>query len=293
MLTPRRAAILALLLPGSVAAQDNPFALTGGSVKTAYIVYDVSAQKQQPGATPTYEMGVAADRVIIRMVMPFEMGGKKDTVRSLVVTTRDSQYTYNKMGGQEAGEVSAALRPHLAREYAALDGSAKTRFRQNIKLATQLDQGSDADAFVTLFGEKGGSETIAGQKCDVYTVNKTSACVMPGAPMVMLRWVDPSQGVTLVAKKVTLNGPMPPALGVLPKGVQWKKTEPKDADFITNVWMLKNQTSDPSKVPPATMAKDAVRYLASAQAAAELKEMGAGQAQEQETGEAESDSTGQ
>ena len=111
---------------------------------------------------------------------------------------------------------------------------------------------------------------------------------MPGAPMVMLRWVDPSQGMTMVAKKVTLNGPMPPATGVLPKGVTWKKTEPKDADFITNVWALKNQTSDPSKVPPATMAKDAVRYLASAQARAELREMGAGQGQE--TGEAESDS---
>ena len=111
--------------------------------------------------------------------------------------------------------------------------------------------------------------------------------------MVMLRWVDPSQGVTLVAKKVTLNGPLPPASGVLPKGVSWKKTEPKDADFITNVWALKNQSSDPSKVPPATMAKDAVRYLASAQAGAELREMGAGQPQEQETGEAESDSTGQ
>jgi hypothetical protein len=41
------------------------------------------------------------------------------------------------------------------------------------------------------------------------------------------------------------------------------------------------------------MAKDAVRYLASAQAGAELREMGAGQAQGEETGEAESDTTGQ
>ena len=289
MLTSRRAAILALLLPGSLAAQDNPFALTGGSVKTAYIVYDVIAQKQQPGATPTYEMGVAADHVIIKMVMPFEMGGKKDTVRSLVVTTRDSQYTYNKMGGQQEGEVSATLRPHLAREYAALDAAGKARFRENIKLATQLGGGSDADAFITLFGERTGSETIAGHKCDVYKAKESTACVMPGAPMVMLRWVDPSQGMTMVAKKVTLNGPMPPAMGVLPKGVRWKKTEPKDADFITDVWSLKNQTSDPSNVAAATMAKDAVRYLASAQAGAELREMGAGQ----ETGEAESDSTSQ
>ncbi len=149
MLTPRRAAILALLLPGSVAAQDNPFALTGGSVKTAYIVYEVSAQKQQPGAAPTSELGVAADQMIMRMVMPLEASGKKDTLRSFVVATKDSQYTYNKMGGQEAGEVSALLRPHLAREYAALDASGKARFRENLRLATELGGGSDADAYVT------------------------------------------------------------------------------------------------------------------------------------------------
>ena len=63
-------------------------------------------------------LGVAADHMIMRMVMPFEASGKKDTLRSFVVATKDSQYTYNKMGGQEAGEVSAFLRPHLAREYA-------------------------------------------------------------------------------------------------------------------------------------------------------------------------------
>lgn len=126
-----------------------------------------------------------------------------------MVATKDSQYTYNKMGGQQEGEVSALLRPHLAREYAALDASGKARFREHIKLAAQLGGGSDMDAFVTLFGDKAGSETIAGQKCDVYRMNKTSACVVPGAPMVMLRWVDPSQGTTLVAKKVSLNGPLP------------------------------------------------------------------------------------
>jgi hypothetical protein len=286
MLTPRRAAILALLLPGTLAAQDNPFALTGGSVKTAYIVYEVSAQKQQPGANPTYELGVTADRLAMKMVTPFEMSGKKDTMRVLMVATRDSQYTYTQLGSQPGeGQVSPLLRPHLAREYAALDGAGKSRFRQNLKLATELDGGSDADAFVTLFGEKTGSETIAGHKCDVYKMKKSSACVVPDAPMVMLRWADPRQGTTLVAKKVTLNGSIPPALGVLPKGVRWKKEEPDDADFIMNVWSLKNQSSDPSTTPPATIAKDAVRYLASTQAAAELREMGAGQAEEVETGE--------
>ncbi|HEY4593283.1 MAG TPA: hypothetical protein VIJ61_12795 [Thermoanaerobaculia bacterium] len=287
---PRRAAFAALLLPGSLAAQDNPFAFTGGSVKTAYIVYEMSGgkQQQQAAAAGTYEIGVAPDRWIIRMSMPFDMGGKKDTLHTLAISTKDSQYTYNRMGSQGSeAKVSPTLRPHLAREYAALDAAAKMRFRQNVRLATEMGGGSDADAFVTLFGEKTGSETIAGHKCDVYRWKKSSACVIPGAPMVMLRWMDPDQGVTLVAKKVTLNGPIPPALGVLPKGVQWKKSpEPKDADFITNVWALKHQDK-PAAGPPAVMAKDVVRYLASAQAAAELKEMGAGQSNEaEESGEA-------
>ena len=288
---PCRAAILALLLPGSLAAQDNPFALTGGPVKTAYIVYDVTGNRQQPGVTATYEVGVTPDRWIMRMTTPFEMGGKKDTMHTLAISTRDSQYTYNRMASQKQGEgeVSATLRPHLAREYAALDGAARTRFRQNVKLTTDLSGASDADAFVTLFGEKTGTETIAGHKCDVYRWKKNNACVMPGAPMVMLRWVDAKQGMTLQAKKVTLNGPLPPALGVLPKGVKWTKSEPDDADFITNIWSLKKQ-SEPGATPPAAIAQYVVRYLATPQAGAELREMGAGQASEgEESAEAQSE----
>jgi hypothetical protein len=296
MPSPTRAAVLALLLSTPLAAQDNPFALTGGSVKTAYIVYEATGSKQQPGMGGTYEIGVAPDRWVMRMTSPFEMGGKKDTMHVLAITTRDSQYTYNRLGSTQAeGEVSPTLRSHLAREYAALDAAGKARFRQNLRLATDLGGGSDAEAFITLFGEKSGSETIAGHKCDVYQWKKSSACVIPGAPMVMLRWTDAKQGMTLTARKVTLNGPIPPAMGLLPKGVSWKKSaEPEDADFITNVWALKHQESNPAATPPAAMAKDAVRYLASAAAGAELKEMGAGQSgQAEETGEAQSDSTGQ
>lgn len=294
MSIPCRAAILALLLPGSLAGQDNPFALTGGSVKTAHIVYEMSSTKQQqPGVSPAYEIGVAPDRWIMRMTTPFEMGGKKDTMHMLAISTRDSQYTYNRLGSERGeGEVSPTLRPHLAREYAALDAAGRARFRQNVRLATDLDGSSDADAFVTLFGEKAGSETIAGHKCDVYRWKKSSACVIPGAPMVMLRWVDASQGMTLVAKRVTLNGPIPPALGVLPKGVRWQKGEPEDADFISNIWSLKKE-SDPGATPPATIAQYVVRYLASPQAGAELREMGAGANQEEETGEADSESPGE
>jgi hypothetical protein len=281
--------IAGMLLGVPLAAQDNPFAITGGSVKTAYIVYDVTSKdKQAQGAS--YEIGVAPDRMMMRMVTPFEAAGKKDTARFLVVATKDSQYTYHSLGSAGAeGEVSPTLRGHLARAYATLDAGAKARFRQNAKLAVEASGSSDADAFITLIGEKSGTETIAGHKCDVYRTRKSSACVIPGAPMVMLRWQDGNQGLNLVAKKVTFNGPIPPALAALPKGVTWKKSGPDDADFISNVWSLKKQ-SDPEKVPSVTLTQFAVRYLASPEATAELREMGSGVAEAPpETGEAESD----
>ena len=62
---------------------------------------------------------------------------------------------------------------------------------------------------------------------------------------------------------------------------------------MTNIWQLKKQ-SDPTGVPPATIAKYVVGYLASAEAGKELREMGLGQSDEsQETGDASDQAEGQ
>jgi hypothetical protein len=92
---------------------------------------------------------------------------------------------------------------------------------------------------------KTGSETVAGHKCDVYKTKTVTVCVMPQAPGVMLRWASPKNGVDMVARKVTLNGPIPPAVTVLPEGLKWRKKAVDDADF---------------------MAQFAVRYLATPEA---------------------------
>lgn len=269
-----------LMAASPVAAQENPFAFTGGSVKSAYIVYDITGKAPGSTAGATWEMGAAPDRWVIKSVMPYEIAGKKDTVRMLVLATRDSMYTYTVMGGQREGKVSPLLRPHVAREYAALNAAGKARFKENLKLiaggSTTLGSSSDANDVITLTGEKLGSETVAGHKCDVYKRPKMTACVVPGAPMVMLRWNDESQGTNLVARKVTLNRPLPPSASLLPKGVQWQKESHDDLDFIPAVWMLKKPESDPEKVPGATLAKFGVGYLASPAATAELREMSAG-----------------
>ncbi|MEO7136311.1 MAG: hypothetical protein ABI037_01215 [Gemmatimonadales bacterium] len=214
-----------LMAASPSAAQDNPFAFTGGSVKSAYIVYDLRS-KEGAVQGATWESGVAPDRWIVRMTLPVDLGGKKDTMRSLVIVTRDSQYKYNTMGLQRGdGEVSPTLRFHLAREYAALDAGGKARFKENLRSGT-VDNSSasdDMDAFILLTGDKVGSETVAGHKCDVYKRKTFTACVMPHAPMVMLKWSDTKQNMNLVAKKVTLNGPIPTVASLRPKAVRWKR----------------------------------------------------------------------
>jgi hypothetical protein len=277
----RRNGVLAfgvLVAASPLAGQENPFAFTGGSVKSAYIVYEVTSKEKQ-GVGGSYEVGVTPDRWIMRMSSPFELAGKKDTLHVLSVTTKDSQYTYNRMGSQKGeGEVSATLRPYLAREYAALNAAGKARFKENMKLVAQSSEfgsGSDADAFITLTGDKAGTETIGGYKCDVYKRDDVAACVLPQAPMVMLRWSNQQDGVSMVARKITLNGPIPAAAGVLPKGVQWKKQDYDDADFIMGIWSMKKQT-DPAAVPAGTLTKFAVGYLASPAAAGELRQMTSG-----------------
>ena len=269
-----------LLLAAPAAAQDNPFAFTGGAVKSAYIVYDITSTQKGAAAGAGWEMGVAPDRWIMKSVMPYEIGGKKDTLRMLMVTTRDSQYTYTVMGKDREGKVSPQLRPHLAREYAALNAAGKARFKENLKLMTSgsspMGSSSDANSLITLTGQKLGSETVGGHKCDVYKREKVTACVMPDAPLVVLRWSDEKQGVSMVAKTIKINSPLPPAVSVLPKGVRWKKEPPDDANFIQGIWSLKHPEQDPEAVSGATLAKFAVGYLATPAATAELREMGAG-----------------
>jgi hypothetical protein len=275
-------AIGSLGAAGPLAGQQNPFAFTSPTVKSAHIVYDMSSQgKPVPGAN--LELGVTADRWVMRLVSPFDMGGKKDTIRSVVVETRDSVYRYNALGsGARDGEVSASLRPHLLRGYETLDGAGKARLRENLKLVSKgSDRGSDFDQLIAMVGEKTGAETVAGQRCDVYRRGDTVACVLPQAPGVPLKWTD-KQGNTIVARKVTLNGPIPPAASVLPKGVKWKPDDDYEGgDFAMGLWEHKHPDAT-ERPTPAQVAGFAVKYLASAQAAAELKEMGGG---EEETGE--------
>lgn len=265
-----------LLAAQPVAAQQNPFALTSPSVKSAYIVYEMSNKGTRvPGAS--VELRVTGGNWVLRLVAPFEIQQKRDTLRSLSVETADSVYRYSTLGaGPADAEASPSLRGHLVRAYESLDAASKARLQENLKLAAHDSEGDDFDRLIAFTGRKTGSETIAGQRCDVYTLGGVTACVLPQAPTVPLRWSD-KKGNDMVASKVTLNGPMPPAMAVLPKGVKWKQDEDYEGgDFAMTLWSYKHPEA--TEIPsPAQVGGFAVKYLASPQAAAELREMGGGE----------------
>jgi hypothetical protein len=246
-------------------------------VKSAHITYDGSSKgKPVPGSK--VELGVTGQSLAMRMTLPLEIGGEKGTLNVLFVENRDSMYKWT----DGDGSVNRSLRSFLAKEYDALDGAAKARLRENLKLTDAVED--DAFGMPSFLGEKTGSQTIAGHRCDVYRAGKTTTCVLSQAVMIPLSMTD-EQGLTWVATKVTLNGALPPATSVLPKGVRWKKERDfEGGDFAVEIWTQKKET-DPTSATPAAIAQFAIRYLASPQAASELRER-RGPAGE-ETGEAE------
>lgn len=274
-------AIGGLLAAAPLRAQENPFDLPSGSLKSAHIVYDLMSKgKPVPGARA--EAGVSGNRWAMRTVSPFEYEGKTDTMRILMVETRDSQYTWTATGSDRGGGMAGpTLRPHLAREYMALDAAGKARFRKNLKLLASSAAGAegwkDVEQYTSTLGDKAGSETVAGQRCDVYRTAQAQTCVLPQAPRIFLRSADKEQQVDYVAKHVTLNGPLPPSLSAIPKGIRWEKGDIyDDADFVMAIWTQKKE-SDPTELSPATVTRFAIRYLASPQATSELPRMENGQ----------------
>lgn len=272
------ASLAILLTPATLAAQQNPFALTGGSVKSAHIVYDIHA-KGKPVPQSGVEMGISDQRSAVRMHLYMEFEGEKGIMKILVVENRDSVYKLT----DDEGEVAPSLRQFLSKEFEALDRAGKERVLANLKLTGQLDADEITPAFR---GKKIGTETVAGHRCDVYQAGKETACVLPDAPSIPLKATD-EQGLTWVAKKVSLNRPLPATLTTLPKGIRWKKERDfESGDLALEIWNMKKEGADPQEAGSAAVARFAVRYLASPQAAAELRQRAAGTTPEpEETGD--------
>jgi hypothetical protein len=275
----RRHLLPALLLAGAfaspAAAQQNPFQLLGGSLKSAYVVYQVKREgKPVPGGQ--VEIGVTPRLWAMRLVVPYNISGRSDTIRTQVLETGDSMYQVTSVAGTRDGEVSVSLRPHLVKEFASLDAAGQRRVLENLKQIYRAGGDDKLDRLVTAVGSKQGTESIAGHTCDVYGLKKQSACVLPQAPAVPLRSTsEESGGQDLVASRVVLNGTIPTALTTLPKGVRWKHSDNNAiGGFAFEIWGKEKQ-SDPSTVAPAELARFSLNWLARPETAAALRENGA------------------
>lgn len=265
-------ALLVLAAAPLAAQQQNPFARLGSSVRSAHVVYDVLKDgKPVPGARA--ELGVSGDRLGFETVLP--LPGQAEPMRLFRLEAGDT--VYRQSGGP--GEAEASLRRHLAAAYEQLSTSERERLRENAELFERSGE-AGASELELLLTEPAGTETIAGQTCQVIRTGDQTVCTLPGSPGIALR--GPVAGLQLVARSVTLNGPVPDALVTVPKGVRWRRVEGWDyGEFATSVWSMTRE-SDPAEVAPATLASEALRWLASPEAAELLGEYAGDEAMEDE-----------
>ena len=126
-----------------LAAQDNPFAFTGGSVKTAYIVYQENSKKKAVQGS-SFEIGVAPDRWIMRTAGPDGDGGKEGHRPNAGshhpgLAVHLLEHGWPKERGGESPD-AAASGARIRRP----ERSGKDRFRQNLKLAIATGGSSDS-----------------------------------------------------------------------------------------------------------------------------------------------------
>lgn len=261
------ASALIVLTAAPLAAQEqNPFARTASSIRTAHVVYDV-LKDGKPVANARAELGISGDRLGFQTVLP--LPGQAEPMRLFRLEAGDTVYLQS--GGP--GEAELSLRRHLAAAYEKLSAAERRRLRENAKLFQETGE-QGASELDVLTAERTGTETIAGQTCEVRRTGGQTVCVLPGSPGVALR--GPVGGLELVARSVTLNGAVPEHLVNVPKGVRWRRVDGLDyGEFAQSVWGM-TRDSDPAEVAPATLATEALRWLASADAAEMLAEYAGG-----------------
>ncbi len=220
-MTPVFAALTILVtFASTLAAQQNPFRPSGGSVKSAIVQYSLTGDE-----TGTEELAFTADRRATRMNTTTRVLGKDVKVNRLEVDTRDSSYRVDLE--KKEGYRTPSLVPVMADEYDKLSAAEKQRFQANMReLASVFTQAFGAGA-LSGAAEVKGRETVAGQACEVHQVGNFTVCLLVGAPEVPLRL----QGelfcvrVNKVATSVALNTSVPGDRFAVPADIKWKSAE--------------------------------------------------------------------
>lgn len=168
---------LALVLPQPVTGQQNPFKLprSRGSVQ---VDYAFAGDMQGTG-----QRIVSGDRILTHQTTTGKFFGKTSTQDTWSLMTPDSMYNADLV--KKTGTRAPNMLPAMARAYDGLDGAAKQRLHQNMQdMAQMISRAFGAGTVLT--GEKGGTKTYAGEKCEERTFGSFSVCNMEGAATVPL-----------------------------------------------------------------------------------------------------------
>jgi hypothetical protein len=207
-------------LASTVAAPQNPFRPSSGSVKSALVQYALTGDENG-----SEELVFTADRRATRTNSTTRVFGRDTKANRLEIDTRDSSYRVDL--DKKEGYRTASPTAVMADEYDKLSASEKERFQSNMReLASVFTQAFGAGSLSGV-AEVRGREMVAGQACEVHQLGNFTVCTLLGAPEVPLRL----QGelfclrVNKVASTATLNAAVPPERFALPADIKWKSAD--------------------------------------------------------------------
>ncbi len=210
---------LALVGAGLVAmplsAQENPFKLATAHPPALSVSYTMSGDLAGEGA-------LASDgrRTVNHSRQTGRFFGRTTTTETWSLTTQDSLYSADLV--DRTGTVMGNPLPAMARAYDGLDRDAKRRLHANMAEMSALLARAFTMSSLGL-GEKTGTRTIAGERCDERSFGGFTVCDMQKAPGVPLHLSGSLLCVRYeqTATQVALGAP-PAGAFTRPEGVRWQ-----------------------------------------------------------------------
>jgi hypothetical protein len=170
--------VVAVIVTAPLAAQQNPFKLPHSNLSGVQVDYAFAGDIQGTGMR-----AMTRDRMVEQQHTTGKMFGKTSTTDTWMLVTPDTAYSADLV--KKTGTRMPNMVPLMAHAYDDLDGSGKQRLHQNMQDMAQLI-GKAFGSQALWSGEKTGTNTYAGEKCDEHTFGAFSICSMQGAPGIPL-----------------------------------------------------------------------------------------------------------
>ena len=218
-----RPTLLVILLAGlltapSLSAQQNPFKIDRGKLRSVEVHYAMTGDLTGTGMT-----ALADGQLVTRSTSTGKFFGKVSTTESWALVTPEWMYSGDPATGK--GTKMPNMMATMAREFDGLSKEEKKRAVQNtMDLAEVMAQAFGGSM---LRGEKESKRTIAGEECQDHVFGSFSTCSMTKAPEIALH----SKGKLLcvrfeqTATTVKLDQAVDPAAFALPAGMTFTTPE--------------------------------------------------------------------